>query len=252
MTTKIIAYKKTKNLGDAIQAIAMNVYLRSIEINSNIETDIVYRQNMCVDHFFNDSRLIVSGWHRANKEPLPKNATFISIHTDEHHLKNINQQSIIGCRDSWTRQNCRNLGINSVITGCVTINLEADNSHKTNNILYIDSIHTSDVAKSYTQVINKNLSWDDQILMAKERLNQLRSASLVYTTRLHILIPCIAMEVPVVLDKIPTYQPERFSFFLDYIPLNQPIEKSSGIKENLLDIWKKNSKVIMEKYLNDQ
>jgi hypothetical protein len=244
MSTKIISYKSSINLGDAIQTVAMIEHLKK---NNITNYSFVDRSNL-------ENNMIINGWHRDKKEPLPKKSTYISTHTDLDHLKEIDKNNIIGCRDFWTLNNCKYLNLKSLITGCVTINLPKINyEQKTFKTLFIDSTYQNNIDILFkndiyiTQKIKENTEWLDQLNQASERLKLISSASLVHTTRLHILIPCIAMEIPVILDKIPKSQPERFTFFLDYIPINKVITKDSGIKQELLDIWEKNSSKVIEK-----
>lgn len=250
---KIIAYKNTLNLGDAIQSFAMCKFLELNNIKIDIHNDISYRQNLFLDYYFNKDMLFVNGWHRKNEEPLPKKGFFVSLHSDINHLKRIDKKSFVGCRDSFTLDNSHKVKLQAIMTGCVTITLEPkQNEQKTENILFIDSIHkNTDPTKTFTQRISKDLNWEDQLILAQERLNILSTAALVHTKRLHILLPCIAMGVPVVLDTTKVHHPERLSFFLDFIPVNEPIENNSGIKEALLEVWNNGSAKIIERYLND-
>lgn len=234
---KILSYSNTGNLGDAIQTIAMIEYLKSVGITQYSYVD---RKNI-------DSDTIVNGWHRNSNEFLPKNAIFISLHTDIKHLQTIDHNILIGCRDYWTLDNCKKLNKKAILTGCVTINLPALNNSKKSDILYIGSLKKNiDDSQKLTQFIDQNMPWDKQLNAAQNRLRELSSASLVYTTRLHVLLSCIAMGTTVILEGMPVFQSERFSWFRDIIPIGKPIESNSGIREQLIDIWKNNSSKILD------
>lgn len=232
----LVSNTKLGNLGDAIQTLAVIEFFKQ----KNIKHSGFVDRNNLIDGMF------INGWHRYAHEKLPNNAIFCSIHTDKDHLAGVNKKCIIGCRDSWTHNIAQDMGFQSVVTGCVTINFPLSTSKNRNDILYIDSSHSD--KNQYTQFINASTSWLDQLDMATKRLNLLSGAALVYTTRLHILIPCIAMGVPVILDEIPTskFNEERFSYIKDFVMAGKPIELDSGAREELLAEWCKNTK-----YLDD-
>lgn len=232
----LVPNTKLGNLGDAIQTLAVLEFFKQ----RNIKVSGFVDRSCLIDGMF------VNGWHRYPHEELPHNAIFCSIHTDQDHLARVNKKCIIGCRDSWTHNIAQYMGFQSVVTGCITINFPLSTSKKRNNILYIDSSRHD--KNQYTQSIDVSTSWLDQLDMATKRLNLLSDAALVYTRRLHILIPCIAMGVPVILDEIPTskFNEERFSYIKDFVVAGKPIELDSGVRERLLGEWRKNTK-----YLDD-
>jgi hypothetical protein len=249
---KIVSYsyshikhkKNPGNLGDAIQSLSVIEFFKKKQIPISGFVD-----RKCLEE-----GMFINGWQKYPQESLPKYGLFCSIHSDVEHLKNINKKQLIGCRDNWTQNNCQRIGLNSVVTGCVSINLpiiSKNNNQKTNQTLFIDSIHKE--KNQYTQSINKYMSWENQLKLAKNRLNLISKASLVHTTRLHILIPCIAMGIPVILDNIPGKQEgwtesERFSHIENFIQINKVIEIQDGVREQLLDIWNLNSKKVLDAY----
>lgn len=225
---KLFSHIPSGNLGDGIQTLAVLEFFKQNHI----------KFSGFVDRNFLQDGMFINGWHKYKNQILPTKATYCSLHTDRQHLLSIDKNVHIGCRDIYTAQQCKSIGLKYSITGCITINFPVSDEPK-NNILFIDSIHDSKDHK-YTQYINDNLCWNDHLILAKDRLKLISTASLVYTTRLHVLIPCIAMGVSVCLDRIPIDK-ERFSHILKYVPVNKIIEKNSGIREQLLDIWKKNT-----------
>ena len=250
---KIISYSykhiKNKNnlgnLGDAIQSLAVIEFLNKKQIPISGFTD---RKNL-------DQNTFINGWQKYPEEFLPKDGLFCSIHSDSNHLKNIDKKYLVGCRDNWTDSNCKNIGLNSLITGCVTINLTKINTYDKKNIgtIFIDSIYKE--KNQYTQTIDINLSWEQQIQLAKDRLLLISQANLVHTTRLHVLIPCVAMGISVVLDEIPGkkegwIESKRFSHIENFIQTKQIIEINDGTREKLLDTWNTNSQKVLDMYFN--
>lgn len=229
-------YDTESNLGDAIQTLAVIEFLKK----NNIDTyEFVDRKNM-VDG------MLINGWHRYSEEKLPKYGLFLSIHTDKEHLAKVSKNNFIGCRDTYTKKQCDAAKLKSLVTGCITINFPLCDITNNKLILFIDSIHNN--SNQLTQTLSPNTDWHQQLELAKERIKLLQTASLVHTTRLHILIPCISMGIPVILDKITKHSPERFSMIKNFISIGKVIERESGIRDMLLDIWTKNSSKIIESH----
>jgi hypothetical protein len=249
---KVVSYsyghfksKNLGNLGDAIQTLAVMEFLRNKQIPVS---GFVERRNL-VDGMF------INGWQKYEIERLPSKALFCSIHTDAEHLNDLDKNNLIGCRDHWTHSNCRAAGLESVVTGCVTINLPPPDreAQRTNETLFVDSIHKS--KNQYTQKIDSHLSWEEQMTLAKNRLEALAKAPLVHTTRLHVLIPCIAMGTPVILDEIPGeknrhVESTRFGHIKNFIQTKRPIEIEDGTRENLLEAWNANSEKVLDSYFS--
>lgn len=236
---KLFPNTRLGNLGDGIQTLAVIEFFKQ----KNIQPSGFIDRNNLQDNMF------INGWQRYKNQNLPSKAIYCSLHTDKNHLLSIDKNIHIGCRDNWTNRNCQSVGLQSSVTGCITINFPLSNETK-QNILYIDSIHDS-TNHNYTQFISDNLSWEDHLVLAKNRLRLVSTASLVYTTRLHVLIPCIAMGIPVCLDKTPIDK-ERFSHISKFVPINKIIELNSGIREKLLEIWKKNTHYLEHLLCNEK
>lgn len=234
---KLISYHKTRNLGDAIQTLASQYLWKKYNID---KFEYVDRSKLVNNMFIN-------GWHRNKTEKLPESAIFASIHTDIQHLAHISKNNLVGCRDNWTLNNCKQLNIDCVPTGCVSINIPLSNCERNGKTVHIDSAYSEE--KQFTQIISSLMSWEDQLSVAEKRLDLISKASLVHTTRLHILLSCIAMGTPVILDKIPKYQPERFDLY-ENVFSSKVIELNSGVRENLLNLWNKNFDKVLNHYKN--
>jgi exopolysaccharide biosynthesis predicted pyruvyltransferase EpsI len=213
---KLLKYsEKRPNLGDAIQTISLKKFLekRSIYVD-----DYDDRSSMT-------DNAIVNGWHRHSNELLPRQAKYIGIHTDLQHLLNIDttkKNVIIGCRDPYTlNETSKVKGLKGILSYCSSCTLELYNGFR------------SGVLHKYhgeKEVID-NASWDLQIKAAEELLNKLKTAELVYTDRLHIVLPCISFGTPVILNP-RKYKLERYSLFNipEYPGHKKPIELKSGLK----------------------
>ena len=89
---KLVKYsEKNVNTGDVMQTVAL---IDFIECKYNIKiNNFVDRSSMT------ENDMIINGWHRHLREKLPNNALYIGIHSDSIMMKNINKNTLIGCRD---------------------------------------------------------------------------------------------------------------------------------------------------------
>jgi hypothetical protein len=213
---KLIKYsEKNPNLGDAIQTITLEEFLKKRSIHIDGYDD---RKSMTDD-------AIVNGWHRFSNELLPKRAKYIGIHTDRKQLLNIDRtqkEVIIGCRDPFTLNEVRKVcGLKGILSYCSSCTLEVYNGPR-KGILH--KYHGE-------KEIKDDAPWDLQIKVAKELLNQLKTAELVYTDRLHIILPCISFGTPVILNP-RKFQLQRYSLFdiPEYPGHEKVVELKSGLK----------------------
>lgn len=206
--------EKTPNLGDAIQTIALEEYL----IKKSIIIDGYVDRKCMVDD------MIINGWHRHDNELLPKKAKYIGIHTDYNHLLNINRgDNIIGCRDPYTLDCVNKIsGLKGILSCCATCTFDIYDGPRRG------IIHKYHGEK---EVID-NAPWELQVKAAKELLQTLKTAELVYTDRLHIALPCISFGTPVILNP-RNYKLERYSLFNipEYHGHGKPILINSGVRE---------------------
>ncbi len=129
-----------------------------------------------------DQRCVVSGIHLGAK-------------VEEHiHWLRLLQQPI-GARDSYTQGFLKSNRIDSTLIGCATLTLNRYNGPRTGR-LAIDVMEQPGAVALSNRIVN--LTWADQWQLAAQRLEQLRKASIVYTSRLHIVLPCLAFGTPVV------------------------------------------------------
>ncbi len=263
MPNKLVSYSEKKvNIGDAIQTIAIEQFLKSrgIQIDGYVD-----RKNMT-------DNMIINGWHRHKNERLPSKAFFIGVHTDRDHLKDVSKDCTIGCRDEFTLKCAQELGFNSALSYCATTTFEKYNGHRhgiikkfhgekeINDNSSIDkqllaadqvlkknaSLISRAIKKFYgTNEIDNNASFDKQVQIASQILGKLRTANLVYTDRLHIALPCIAFGTPVILTP-RKFQPERYSIF--NVPLypghNKVVTSNSGLREYFIHEFNKSFDLI--------
>jgi len=138
----------------------------------------------------------------------------------------------IGCRDEFTMRFLRDLGIESYTFGCISITLPKRKASSTANKVYI-----VDVSDELLNYIPEAINQDDIVCISHsypeelvdpdaarrytvvENLlsNYAENARLVITARLHTVLPCIAMGIPVI------YASENHSKRLAWIDKHLPI-----------------------------
>lgn len=149
----------------------------------------------------------------------------------------------VGCRDISTAQYLRSLGIDSYLTGCLTLTLPKrdQEQHKNADKIYIidipqklleyiphdikeKAIFLSNVLQYSNPGTSNRMSEKDTFeyhQKAEDCIHLLCStAKLVITGRLHIAAPCLAMGIPVILAK--SYFGERFGFLDRLLPAYTP------------------------------
>lgn len=192
------------NLGDTIQAVALSRLLEP-------GTEGIYRDSASQA---DPKRLfVVSGWLGDPSVPsCGENTLFAGIHVGSCHAEQrrwIRQSRFaVGARDPFTQEKLARSGIPSEMIGCVSLTLARYNGPRSGQ-------YAVDTSQKDTLELSQHfprMTWEEQVAVAEARLATLRTAELVYTTRLHIALPCLAFGTPVVV-RPPRFQPERFTIF---------------------------------------
>lgn len=240
----------TINIGDDFQAIAAKRFLPENAIPIDREF---------ISEFSHDSKVkvVVSGWFMHQKggfwdHPLPPpekswppspyvDPLFISIHLtgafhstvfSNENIEYLRAHSPIGARDLYTLNELQKRGIPSYFSGCLTITLE-NKCKKRNNVIYLVDIDDETVdyikskVKSPVVVLTQGkpllqlLSREHRLKYAEHILDLYRQAKFVVTTRLHVAMPCLAFETPVLMlssvDSHNMTSEPRFKGLLEYL-----------------------------------
>ena len=268
----ILYYKSTDNLGDDIQTYAAIKYLPHIDYYIDREhlSCFVPKEKEYVS-------MIMNGWYIHNKIAWPPSPyiypLLISMHFKESeeydvgdsYLKDqggefLNKYGPVGARDFETKKRLEKNGIQSYLSGCLTLTIE-----KFKDIIKKDNICVVDLEKSIIDKIKENTESKIEIISHqldpkesekktfKERMNEVENvlkkyqeSRLVITSRLHVLLPCIALEVPVIFLHKKSFDKDRLEMFLNWVDsyeeeefLNQDIKEIlKNPKENSLDYIK--------------
>ncbi len=222
---KFGSYKyQTENLGDNIQTLAMMRFIPQVDY-------VFDRDNINATKIADgdEVRLIANGWymhHRdgvfdwppqsPNLRPLlismylerdvDFNRADLAFFTDESR-EFLKKFGPVGARDAGTQNFLTQNGIDCYLSGCLTLTLLPDKTiSKRDYILAVDvSDRVFDFIKQKTkrQVIRTNtnigndLSNNTKLTIAKYWLAMYQSAHCVVTSRLHAMLPCLALGTPV-------------------------------------------------------
>jgi Polysaccharide pyruvyl transferase len=188
---RVLIYKDSGNLGDAIQTLALCRMLGE-------RCRGVYR-DLPVPGKWQEAPLIVNGYLGSTAFPtLARNAVFAGIHIAgrERELGSWLRSSgnVVGARDPYTQHLLKGIGVESEMIGCATLTFERYRGVRSGR--YSIDINPRPNTIALTNYIGR-IPWKEQWELAEARLQQLRTAEIVYTNRLHVILPCLAFGSPV-------------------------------------------------------
>ncbi len=229
----------TFNIGDEIQSLAAQRFLQRIDYyfdRDNIDrTKTAQKEKI---------RLIMNGWYiepaidnnlinwppkNPNIEPLLISMHICFLNDSTKTFKSpesvqfLKAHAPVGARDQATRHYLESIGVPSYFSGCLTLTLLPDkNIKKQNYILAVDvsdRLYQNIISRTKRPVIKMStshiasLSNNSRFTLAKYWLTLYQSAHCVITTRLHTMLPCLALNTPVI--SITTNDIERYSGLIE-------------------------------------
>lgn len=245
----VLFNKNNMNIGDDIQAYATSRFLPSIDY-------FIDREH--IDEFKTDDEkavaVIMNAWYMwakwnwpPSKYIIPK---FIGFHYADHQLAKqpgspvkyeflngiggeyLKAYGPVGCRDQYTCDQLKSLGVDGYVSGCITMTLPKmpETENKGNYICLVDlEKRAADKMKKileekgieakivkHDRERDFNMSWEDREKQVVEMLTLYQNARCVVTKRLHCALPCLAMEVPVFLIK-EMEDDIRFTPYYDFL-----------------------------------
>lgn len=188
---RVLIYKNTTNLGDAIQTVAISRLLGDTCAG-------VYR-DAPIPEIYSDVPFVVNGWLGRGTPVSGGNCIFAGVHLgyrEADYVRWIRESgNAVGARDQYTKGLLASNGISSEMVGCATLTLPRYSGPRQGRY----SIDVKPVpGTEYESSIIPDLAWADEWELALHRLDQLRRAEIVYTRRLHVVLPCLAFGTPVV------------------------------------------------------
>lgn len=256
----LIVFKNTDNIGDDIQSYAQSQFLPHIDY-------VIDREQ--VDSFVPDDNEIVNcimnAWwlnKRTNWPPSPYiNPLPISMHmrnTEEDsptYLEGMGMQWFkkyepIGLRDDLVKKYLDDAGVKNYQSGCMTLTIKKNPKLKTKPYICVNDIDEELLRKlkEFTNIEIKimkhdinpeetaKLTWEERKKRVQKLLDTYQQAICVITSRLHCTLPCLALEVPVLLIYNEENQDviNRMHLFLEccnHISKKESIENFDKIKE---------------------
>lgn len=251
----LICYNYLENVGNEIQSIAARRFLPQIDYHvdfnnlASFKADDEFKMIMNAWYLHdkkswppideNINPLLISMHLNTNNTNTPE--AFLSDESREF----LSKYGPVGARDPLTQEFLQSNGIDSYFSGCLTLTLKGEeNVEKEDYIVLVDvSQDVLEFVKSKTDkqiyVVSQALPTDlnkrklddlyfyleDRIYNSQEKffygeclLNLYQRASCVITKRLHVALPCLALETPVLLINDDIINGEiRFSGFKDWL-----------------------------------
>ncbi|MEG0291410.1 MAG: polysaccharide pyruvyl transferase family protein [Anaerovoracaceae bacterium] len=249
----IMSNKNNINIGDDIQALATSYFLPSVDYFIDREK---------INEFVSDDEepvaVLMNAWYMWAKWHWPPSKyivpKFIGFHYADHQLaiqpgspikyefltglggEYLKNYGPIGARDEFTKEQLKDLGIDSYFSGCITLTLPKMPKIETNRYICLVDLEQRVVDKIKKDLSNEDIeikvithnkprnieeTWEDRKQSATELLTVYQNAVCVVTKRLHCALPCLAMEVPVFLIK-GRNDDIRFTPYYEYLHRTTP------------------------------
>jgi hypothetical protein len=217
MPHRILIYRNTGNLGDAVQTYAMARLLPPPLYG--VYRDAAYAGT---DAAAREHTFVVNGW-LGDRTPQDRDCLFAGVFIGRQEAENLEwvrrSRFPAGARDPHTHARLKAAGVESHMIGCATLTLARYEGPRSGTVCVDapgpgDGVHAARLGNWIGDI-----PWPVQWEMAKALLSRLRTAALVVTSRLHVALPCLAMGTPVVVPpewRRRLMQPERLSL-LDHL-----------------------------------
>jgi hypothetical protein len=185
----ILLYR-VRNLGDMIQTVAMSRHLP--------RTAGVFRHRL--DAAEEDRLLIFNGLLDKCRPPKKQGAPCLFAGVSGPHFRRkqylrwmANSTYPIGARDPVTLARMHSAGLRAVLIGCATLTLPRYDGPRSG----IYSVDYPGPGERISHLISRRDSVTTQWHAALAALAKYRTAKAVYTSRLHVALPCLAFGTPV-------------------------------------------------------
>lgn len=227
----------TENVGDEIQSLAANRFLPQVDYyfdRDNIDATKIKDGEKV--------KLIMNGWHTHHPENWPpKNSAIepllIALHVEQDALEGrakdaflsedsrhfLKKYGPVGARNLPTKELFDKANIESYFSGCLTLTLLPEKTVKKQDFVLAvdvsDKIFAEAKKRTDRKIIRldayrtRNLTTEQKMTLAKYWLSIYQSAHAVITTRLHCMLPCLALGTPVL--AISGNDPKRYAGLIE-------------------------------------
>lgn len=194
-TYGVFRYRGTHNLGDAIQTVALSRLLPG-------PLKGVRRKDAGGPRC---DWLVANGWLGDNRPPRPGSPTpclFAGVFlAQDHNLEWLRRSPRpVGAKDPDTYERLTREGVDSEMIGSATLTFPRYYGRRS-GVYVVDARAAEGVSRTAVTVTHhlpRGANWREQWSRATRVLDLYRRARLVYTSRLHVALPCIAFGTPVV------------------------------------------------------
>lgn len=230
----VLYHRSNMNIGDDIQAYAASRYLPSIDY-------FIDREH--INDFKSDGNepvaVIMNAWYMWHKWNWPPSRCIVphmvGFHYADHKLASqpgsplkfealediggdwLKAYGPIGCRDLFTMEKLKGMGIDAYFSGCISLTLPKMPKRQVEKE-YVCIVDVEEAVKkrlleilqstgyevriiSQIRARDPPLSWEDRKRIVEDLLTSYRNAKYVITRRLHCALPCLSQGTPVLIIK---------------------------------------------------
>ncbi len=257
----VVLHKDTKNIGDDIQSYAASQWLPQVDYYITRDDMESFKPDE-----EEPVALIMSHWYMWRKWNWPPskyiNPLWIGFHyTDQRrgtprgmsakfeYIKDgagrdyLRSYGPIGCRDPYTVKVLQGFGIDAYFSGCVTLTIQKRDIPKPKK----EYIVLTDIDEDVEKVVRKQLEGsgidivtlkanrprdaaptiEERMAEVEHYLSLYQNAKCVLTFRLHAMLPCLALETPVLLVR-KDFNSIRFQPYKDWVHKATPKQVIAG------------------------
>lgn len=223
----VVSYT-TLNVGDEIQSLAVKRLLPQVDYEVDRE-----QLHSWKSPDGEKAKFVLNGWYMEKPDHWPPSEDidplFISFHishefgamekmTSPKMIEYYKRHEPIGCRDMHTTNLLKSKGVDAYFSGCATLTFENQFNERNNDIIMADPLfnlwpysygeYCAD--KLVPPELRKDLKYITHRRPSRDRSHEKRvkdaemiieaysKAKLVFTSRIHVALPCLALGTPVI------------------------------------------------------
>lgn len=176
----LTAYRRSGNIGDAIQTVAVMQWVENIE-------GYFWRETA---HRLEGPQYLVNGWWGYDNQAIPKKATCVGVHCNFWTIKDSNP-ACFGARDHWSYYSFRSCYKSSYgwLSGCWSATFPPYNGPREGKIW----ARSGEPVEGFEKVSHgtwDEWGWKGTLHKAMDLLTKYQKAEEVITDRLHCALPC--------------------------------------------------------------
>jgi hypothetical protein len=183
-------YDGTTNIGDTIQTVALARLIGGPCVG--VDRDLPF------PNLYPEAPFVVNGWLGWGEPRTANPCVFAGVHLGHKEPEYIAWMreglKPVGARDSYTLGLLKSHGVEAELVGCATLTLPRYEGPRKGRYS-IDVDREPDTVVLTSEI--PRLTWAEEWETALRRLELLRKAEIVYSSRIHVILPCLAFGTPV-------------------------------------------------------